>query len=407
MLAGIVVQCESHLLWGHQRNQTMPMNVSDAPQRTDSAHQKDLRVIEVDPRTDPRWESFVCKHPDGAIYHHPAWLIALECEYGQKGIYLACVNSDEQLLAVLPLVSTRGLPFRFGGALAGRRISSLPRTPVAGPLSTHPQATAALLQEAVRRVTAQPGTTLQVKAQEPDLDGLVDGVVGMPWRQTFILQLPAQLNEPYRISNSRQRGVVRWAINKAERMGVRIRSAETASDLKAWYRLYLETMRRSFVPPRPYRFFLALWEHLRPAKLMNLLIAEQELAGRHRIIAGAVFLTFGKTMSYSFSGSGSGDLSLLPNDLLIWRAINDACEKKCQFFDLGEVPEGKEGLAKFKKKWGAEPVRMYRYYYPISPTAEDDADEPKGSLIALVNSVWTHLPLWAVSWIGDQVYSRL
>lgn len=387
--------------------QIVLIKVSDTPQGTDSTHENDLSVVEVDPRMDPRWESFVRQHPDAAIYHHPAWLIALECEYGQKGIYLACVDSDGQLLAILPLVNTRGLLFGSGGALAGRRISSLPRTPVAGPLSTHPQATAALLQEAVRRVAAQPGTTLQVKAQKPDLDGLVDGVVAMPWRQTYILQLPAQSNEPFRITHSRQRAVVKWAINKAERMGVRIRSAETAADLKAWYSLYLETMRRNFVLPRPYRFFLALWENLRPAKLMDLLIAEQELAGQRRMIAGAIFFTFGKTMSYSFSGSGSEDFSLRPNDLLIWRAINDACEKGYRFFDLGEVPEGNEDLAKFKKKWGAEPLRMYRYYYPTSAATNDNALESEGRLNAWLNSVWTHLPLWAVSWIGDQVYSRL
>ena len=37
-----------------------------------------MRVVEVDPQTDPRWEAFVAAHPDGLVYHHPAWLQALQ-----------------------------------------------------------------------------------------------------------------------------------------------------------------------------------------------------------------------------------------------------------------------------------------------------------------------------------------
>lgn len=52
-----------------------------------------LRVIETNPQTDPRWESFVAGHPNGSIYHHPLWLEALEREYGRKALYLNCVDA--------------------------------------------------------------------------------------------------------------------------------------------------------------------------------------------------------------------------------------------------------------------------------------------------------------------------
>ncbi|MFZ1130804.1 MAG: hypothetical protein WAN38_08530, partial [Terriglobales bacterium] len=62
-----------------------------------------LQTFELDYRNDPRWDAFVSWHPDGLIYHHSSWLIALEEEYGQKCVSLACADSGGQIRAVLPL----------------------------------------------------------------------------------------------------------------------------------------------------------------------------------------------------------------------------------------------------------------------------------------------------------------
>src|ERR1700704_6562978 len=95
-----------------------------------------LRVVDIDPVQDPRWERFVVNHPDGLIYHHPAWLSVLQREFGQGLACLACEDEAGSLHGILPLSWTRGLPL-VPSVRTGRRLSSLPRTPVAGPLSLH------------------------------------------------------------------------------------------------------------------------------------------------------------------------------------------------------------------------------------------------------------------------------
>ena len=110
---------------------------------------KDLHVLEIDFRADPRWEQFVSSHPDASIYHHPSWLSALESEYGQKCVSLACVDEQGRVCAVLPLFYTKGLPLNLGPLSTGRRLSSLPRTPMSGPLATSPEAAAAIVEHAV------------------------------------------------------------------------------------------------------------------------------------------------------------------------------------------------------------------------------------------------------------------
>lgn len=368
------------------------------------------RITAIDPFADPRWEAFVLRHPEATIYHHPGWLRSLQREYSQPGLFLACEEADGTLRGIFPLLYTRGLPFG-GGPVTGPRLSSLPRTPLAGPLSLDPKATAALLEEARNRVAPRPGMQLQIKASGGDLTGLADGVVGKPWRFTYLLHLPASSSDaPFRISNSQNRASIKRAINKAVANGVRARPAETESDLRAWYRLYLDTMRRNVVPPRPLRLFQAMWEHLRPRGMMRLLLAEQETPAGAKILGGCIYLLFGATCTYAFGASGSEDLNLRPNDLVQWQAINDAARDGYRVFDFGEVPDGDANLARYKAKWGAEPVRLMRYYYPAPPAEEGNGDSEHDSpsrVHQLASAVWRRLPLGVTAWTGDRLYARL
>ena len=76
--------------------------------------------------------------------------------------------------------------------------------------------------------------------------------------------------------NARRQHRVNWSVNKAVKLGLEVRDAETEIELAAWYKLYLLTMRHNAVPPRPYRLFKSVWSTLRPAGQMRLLLAGTE-----------------------------------------------------------------------------------------------------------------------------------
>jgi len=363
-----------------------------------------IRVFQTEPQSDGRWEAFVNSHPNGTIYHHPAWINVIQREYGQSGEHLACEDEGGRLLAVLPMFHTKGLPSNLGGRLTGRRLSSLPRTPLAGPLSKNRDATVAILREAVSRALLNPRISLQIKTLGPDLDGLVDGIVSIPWRHSYVLELPHGPKASFRVPDARERAKIRWAVNKAAKLGLSVRSAQTEADLQAWYRLYLETMRRSAVPPRAYRFFADLWKSLRPRGMMDLLLAELANIEPKVIIAGSVFLHFGSTVWYAFSGMTRKHSSFRANDAIQWRAINEACERGYRYFDFGEVPHGHTELARFKSKWGAQPVQLHRYYAPPPCSVNELYEAPSRSL---AQSLWCRLPLKVTAWLGDHVYSYL
>lgn len=389
--------------------------------------QREFHVIQVDFRSDSRWLEFISSHPDALIYHHPGWLAALEAEYGQRCICLACEDADGRFHAVLPLFYTKGLPFSLGGMATGRRVSSLPRTPIAGPLATTDGAAAAIVEHAAKMVGSQPHVKLEIKTHVPNLEKSVPSLSCVSWRPTYVEELPPltegaewetfceNLRLPractscegcrrLRFGNAKRQHRVNWAVNKALKLGLRVREAKTEEDLRKWYPLYLLAMRHNAVPPRSYRFFRALWSSLRPIAALKLLLAEREKEEQIEIIAGSVLLQFGRTVFYAFTGCAPDNFCLHPHDILQIEAIRGACRSGFRWYDFGEVTEDHEALAQFKTKWGGDPTPLFRYYYP-APKREISGRENK--IGASLRRMWRKLPPKATAVLGDIIYSRM
>jgi hypothetical protein len=331
----------------------------------------------------------------------------VEEEYGREAIVLACEDAEGRLRGGLPLMATAGLPWGLGGERTRSRLSSLPRTPVAGPLATEPEVARALIDAAIERIRGDAWLELELKPRR-ELGDIADGLVRVSWRQTFVVELPREA-ERLRFGNARNHSRVRWSVNKAAKLGVRVRTAEEEHDLAAWYQLYLETMRWNGVPPRSFRFFATLWRELKAVGLMRLLLAEENVAGHTRLLAGSIILAYGQTAFYAFNGCRRDAFAARPNDILQWHAIHQACRDGFRWYDLGEVPKSQPTLANFKRKWGAQPRRLYRYYYFDDPTAGDDdaAIGIKGLLMPAARALWHCLPLGATEKLGDWIYARL
>ena len=70
----------------------------------------EVRVSQIEPGSDPRWDEFVSAEPDGLVYQHSGWLRCLEAEYERPVIGLCTEDENGALTGVLPLVATRGFP---------------------------------------------------------------------------------------------------------------------------------------------------------------------------------------------------------------------------------------------------------------------------------------------------------
>lgn len=352
-------------------------------------------VVRLDPG-DARWDAYVRDHPDALVYHHPAWFQTLRRAYGHDPTVLAVENGSGALEGVLPLLRKRGI-------LTGHRLASLPHTPAAGPLASSREATAALIAAATALARERPGLQLEVKTATPlvDAEGLEPSESGT----RYVLPLPEE--GEVRFGNSRNHGRIRWAVRRAERSGVRVREAGDVSDLRSWHRLYLETMRDHVVPPLPFRFFRAAWETLRPSGLMRLLLAERTGArGTSSMVAGSVFLVLGATTVYAYNGRRRADLHVRPNDVIQWHAIHDAAAAGMRVYDFGEVSADQDGLAEFKRKWGAHPMPLHTYSFGASTPREGRAEAGAGAP-RWAESLWRRLPLDVTAAVGALAYRYL
>ena len=180
--------------------------------------------------------------------------------------------------------------------------------------------------------------------------------------------------------------------------------AQSQTELQEWYEIYLETMRRNCVPPRPYRLFGAFWELLRPHGYMRLLVARPPTLDR--IIGGSVLFPYKDKTFAGFAACRKADFPSHPNDLLHRVGIHDACRRGCHTYDFGESPRDAPDLARFKRKWNCTETRLWRYYYPLEETSDSDVDM---SLFAkkLVARLWGLLPLRGTAILGDWIYSCL
>jgi CelD/BcsL family acetyltransferase involved in cellulose biosynthesis len=363
--------------------------------RTGTAH---LDVIEVEASREPRWRAFVEGRPEALVYHHPAWIEVLAETYGYAEASLAAIDPDGALVGILPMFRQRGL-------LSGRRLTSLPHTPHAGPIGD-PEAATALLDAAVDVAREDPRVRLQIKSPRADLAELAPRVEQEPWEPTFVLSLPDDVGA-LRFGSSKNHTRIKGKVTAAARKGVAVRRADSDADLRAWYRLYLATMRRHAVPPRPYRFFEVAWRVLEPIGIMRVLLAEQGNGSSATLVAGSVFLMANATVIYRFNGSRREMLNLHPNDAIQWQAIHDAAREGFRRYDFGEVEIGNDGLAMFKSKWGAVSEPLFRYGYPAARELERGVLRRNSLVRRTAQAVWRRLPLSATEAIGDQLYKRL
>jgi hypothetical protein len=369
--------------------------------------QNNIMIIEVDNKYNYHWEKFLEDHELSTIYHTLEWLNVLEKETGQKILKLICVDENDNIEGLFPLQYTQGFPLGFGGVPASKRLSSLPRTPVSGPLAVNDRAKALLLQKAIDAVSKDSGYLLQIKSLDSEIDDCVGDLNKYFWREIYVKEIP-EFPEEIRFGKSKNHAKIKWAVNKAEQNNVTHRTAQTEDDLKNWYPLYLDTMRVHATPARSYNFFRDLWKILRPKGLMQLQLAELEENGKSKVIAGSILFFYNKTVTHAFSGSSRirKHIELRPNDFLHWHAMIQAQREGYKFYDFGEVSKGNTGLAAYKKKWDTTKLKMYHYYYP-DPVQLQSENLDSGTVGVLKEKIWQSLPIGLTARLGKFIYTKL
>ncbi len=338
------------------------------------------RVEIVDPEQDARWDRFVREHPGGTVYHLSAWATILARAYRFEPRYLALPPKGGHFRGLMPLV-VRKTPMRGG------TVASLPWMRAGGPLAADDAAEEMLL-EAACDLADERAWRLTVDSAVGGLDKRTPRLVHVPCLPTWIADLPVE-DELVSWFAGRSKNL-RRGVKRARDRGVRVRISDSEADLKAFFRIYLRTMRKHRSLPRPWRQ-LSASRRLLGRDVFRLFVAEVDC----QVVAGSVFHVFGETMELLYNASDERFLDRRPNHALYAEAIEWGARNGIAKLDYGVAPaEG--SLAEFKRQWGG--VEVARHCYEYDPGGSTDGSVGSEARMMenradLIDRLWGRAPL--------------
>jgi hypothetical protein len=339
----------------------------------------------IDPLTDRRWDDFIFNHPEGLIYHHSSWAHVLTEKYGAVHKYYAMENDKGEILAVAPF-------FHLKNVFFGNQLICLPFADSCFPLANNKNDYERLLAELVQEVN-------QIKTCSMQIRGL--GRLGLPLGSAIRCghhQLFVQVIDINRELKAIRAGMTRngrYNLRAAEKQPITVKYGQDEKDLRIFYSMLVDTLKRRNVLPPAYSYFRSIFTHIVKPGYGFILFAEF----RGKIIAGNLYLSFKDTALCKYSAQIDSFSEYRPNYILHWKAIEHFHAESFRFYDFGNTDLNNDGLLFFKRSWGCEETSRSFYFYPI------DNDYSPSKLLKTSNLILPvlkkHLPNFSRIFLGE------
>lgn len=284
-----------------------------------------------------------------------------------------------QILAAIPFLETKSLR-------GAKKLISLPFSDCVRVLAKDPSDAIALCHQ-IRKAKGKEYSSITIRTDKP----LVETSRSGQWlrHELELKDMKASITD--RLPSSLKRN-----LRKAERSGLRFSARTDWQAVKQFYHLHLLTRKKLGVPVQPKQFFRRLHEKMLKQDLGFVGLVRQG----DRVLAAAVFLTFGGMMTYKYGASDPCALALRPNDYLFHQVMQRAVEQDFDRFDFGITFRCDEGLRQFKRKWGAREldVHHFRIAGRVTPSLEDS------NALKLVSAVIRRSPPIVCRLVGELCY---
>jgi CelD/BcsL family acetyltransferase involved in cellulose biosynthesis len=304
-----------------------------------------VSVYRVNPLQDPRWQSFVERHPHASVFHSNQWLEALSRTYRYEPVVYTTSSPSAEL--------SNGIVFcRIRSWLSGSRLVSLPFSDHCDPLA-NPEEMAELMRSLRDSRHRKHWKYIELRPLRQDAAAHARDLTKMESYSLQILDLAPTLDTLFR---NFHKSCVQRKIHRAQREKLIYEEGRSDILLKKFYDLLLLTRRRHGLPPQPLNWFRNAVQCLGDHVLIR--IASKD----GQAVASIITLQFKDALVYKYGCSDSRFNNLGGNALLFWRAIQDAKKSGISKFDLGRSGADNRGLITFKENWGAvsTPLDYYR-----------------------------------------------
>lgn len=337
------------------------------------------------PEDKQQWDAYVENHQEAIPYQRFAWLLSVEQAYQHSSAGLIAFNQDK-VVGVLPCVKMQR-PF------SKPQYCSLPFCDLGFALADNNEIKHALTDHALTQLATEGGSSFEYRDTEQS--SFSKELTGKKVR--MILALPDTSEALMKGFKSKLRSQVR----KAEKNGLTFSIAKTQQHIDDFYQIFSINMRKLGSPVHSKKWFECLFENYQDNISLSVVYTGDTAIG-----AGIVLRNANK-MCIPWASTVAEYNRLAPNMMLYWSLLAHACDTGCSEFDFGRSTF-EEGTYKFKRQWGAEAIPL-EWSNLLAPQEHEntEASSEAGQLRAMVESIWTKLPLGLTTTLGPKIRKHI
>lgn len=332
----------------------------------------DIRLLDTSEQG-KAWNTFLDGHQGSTVFHRWEWRDIYSRTFGFQPRFWAAFEGD-QIIAVLPAVVMSSITFQ-------KHWLSLPFVQAAGPLHIDASQESLFLEQVQRQEQTNGIRYFQIRANRqcslPGSSKLMSYV-------TMIVDTSAGADAVWKSTIHVQK---RSQVRKARKNNIESVAGhyELIDD---FYRIWTERINQLGTPVFPKSFFSNIVSTFGEDAWIQVVLDQGKVVGvmlllRHK---QCVFDPWAAT-KFEYNRVGA-------NSLLYWAAIEEACNRGAQAFDMGRS-EHERGTYNFKREWGAQPYHLSYLYLPAR-NVEKSAGDKFSSFI----KIWRRLPKGLINIIG-------
>lgn len=308
-----------------------------------------MKMDNLDPLLDPRWEQLVGSHRAASVFHTRGWLRALAQTYGFRPMALTSSGAREELSDAVVFCEVRS-------GFTGTRLISLPFSDHAQPLLKEGGEAVELLQWMEAACTHGQWKYIELRPTGWETDPGSQLVA----TESFWLHTLDLTPSPEKLFRNMHKSCFQRRIRHAEHEHLVYERSATDRLIDDFYSLLQITRRRHGLLPQPREWFQNLMIGMNPN-------AEIRMVRKDGIpVAAILTLRHRGTVVFKYGCSDERFNHLAGMPLLLWRLIEESKFEGLEHVDLGRTEIANLGLAEFKDRTGATRTKMSYLRYPKS-----------------------------------------
>jgi hypothetical protein len=345
-----------------------------------------MRIYNLDPLQDSRWDALVASHPRSAAFHHKGWLGALAQTYRYRPIAFTSTSPGERLTNAIVFCEVKSW-------ITGDRLVSLPFADHADPLLNESVDFFELKEWMQSQYREHSWKYIEIRPTICEMESCCSLIAGRSfWLHT--LNLTPSLEQIY---CGFHKNCIQRRIQRAERENLSYEKGCSKALLDDFYGLQMRTRRRHHLLPQPLVWFYNLAAYMSPN-------VDIRLARKDGVpIAAILTLRHRGTVVFKYGCSDERFHHLGGMPFVFWKLIEESKSAGAEQIDLGRTDKDNKGLLDFKDRLGATRKPLTYFRYPVTALESDMV----ASCLPATRGIFSLLPDALSSRMGRLLYRHI